>query len=239
MREQRPHVLVVDDDPELRAMLTEYLANDQFEVDAVPDGPAALRWLARHRPDIVLLDVSMPGASGFDVLKKLRGESALPVLMLTARDDHVDRILGLELGADDYLTKPFNARELVARIHAILRRTHGSGPASVTAEVLKLGELTLETGLRRVRIGDEPVPLTDAEYRVLELLLRNAGRVISRSEIVRRALGRRHVGLDRSVDTHVSNLRRKLGPRIEATTPILGVRGAGYVLGRASPVQDA
>jgi len=224
-------VLVVDDDAELRALLKEYLTKEGFQAEVAPDGAAALRWLERHRPDIVLLDVSMPGASGFDVLRQLRADSKLPVLMLTARDDHVDRILGLELGADDYLTKPFNARELVARIHAILRRTQGTpveGP-----EVLRIGVLSLETGLRRARVEEDIIELTDAEFRILELLVRNAGRVVSRSEITRRALGRRHLGLDRSVDTHVSNLRRKLGPRIEGTTPILGVRGAGYMLGVA------
>lgn len=232
MPSRQPQVLIVDDDPELRGMLQEYLSRERFDVEAAPDGATALRWLEQHRPDIVLLDVSMPGASGFDVLKRLRGESQLPVLMLTARDDHIDRILGLELGADDYLTKPFNARELVARIHAILRRTQ-AGAQSDGPEVIRVGMLALETGLRRCRVGDEIVPLTDAEYRILELLARNAGRVVSRGEITQRALGRKLVGLDRSVDTHVSNLRRKLGGRIESSTPIIGVRGAGYMLGVA------
>jgi DNA-binding response OmpR family regulator len=150
--------------------------------------------------------------------------------MLTARDDYSDRVHGLELGADDYLTKPFNARELVARIHAILRRAKPAA-ATETPEVLHLGLLTLETGLRRAKVGEESVALTDAEFRILELLVRNAGRVVTRSEITRRALGRKRLGLDRSVDTHVSNLRRKLGPRVEESTPILGVRGAGYMLG--------
>jgi DNA-binding response OmpR family regulator len=231
------HVLIVDDDAELRAMLREYLAHEQFAVDAVGDGAAALRWLDRQRPDIVLLDVTMPGASGFEVLRRLRGGSRIPVLMLTARDDDVDRILGLELGADDYLTKPFNPRELLARIHAILRRTRGEHGAG-GPETLQLGRLTLETGLHVARVDGEPVALTDAEFRVLEVLVRNAGRVVSRSELTQRALGRRHVGLDRSVDTHVSNLRRKLGPRVEESTPIRGVRGAGYLLGTAAGPPD-
>jgi DNA-binding response OmpR family regulator len=166
-------------------------------------------------------------------LKQLRSGSAVPVLMLTARDEHVDRILGLELGADDYLTKPFNARELLARIHAILRRTHGAA-AGGAPELLRIGVLALETGLHEARVDGERVELTDAEFRVLEVLVRQAGCVVSRSELTRRALGRRHVGLDRSVDTHVSNLRRKLGARVEATTPIRGVRGAGYMLGLAA-----
>jgi DNA-binding response OmpR family regulator len=212
------------------AMLQEYLSKERFDVDLAHDGTAALKRLEHKKPDIVLLDVSMPNLGGFDVLRTLRADSTLPVLMLTARDDHVDRILGLELGADDYLTKPFNARELVARIHAILRRSQAGHQMDEPA-VIELGLITLETGLRRARVEGEILPLTDAEYRVLELLVRNAGRVMSRSEITRRALGRKYLGLDRSVDTHVSNLRRKLGPRIETTTPILGVRGAGYVLG--------
>lgn len=225
-----PRVLLVDDDPELRSMLEEYLSKAGFEVAVARNGVEALRLVARERPDLLLLDVAMPELGGFDVLKELRAGSRLPVLMLTARDDHVDRVLGLELGADDYLTKPFNARELVARIHAILRRTQ-AGAMVEGPEVLRVGLIVLETGLRRARVGDEIVSLTDAEFRVLELLVRNAGRVVSRGEITRRALGRALVGLDRSVDTHINNLRRKLGARIEAMTPIIAVRGAGYLLG--------
>lgn len=232
MLERRPRVLVVDDDREMCAMLREYLAKEQFDVHLAHDGDAALEAVAARRPDIVLLDVSMPARGGFEVLRQLRSESDLPVLMLTARDEYGDRVHGLELGADDYLTKPFNARELVARIHAILRRVQ-SGAQHEMPEVLQAGLLKLETGLRRVKIGDEPVPLTDAEFRILELLVRSAGRVVTRGEITKRALGRKLIGLDRSVDTHVSNLRRKLGARVEETTPILGVRGAGYMLGVA------
>src|SRR4029079_11056803 len=135
-----------------------------------------------QRPDIVLLDVSMPSRGGFEVLRQLRGDSDLPVLMLTARDEYGDRVQGLELGADDYLTKPFNARELVARIHAILRRVHG-GTQHEVPEVLRVGLLTLETGLRRAKIEDDPLVLTDAEFRILELLVRSAGRVVTRGEI--------------------------------------------------------
>src|SRR5262245_52811494 len=200
MLERRPRVLVVDDDLEMCAMLREYLSKEQFDVELAHDGDAALRAISASRPNIVLLDVSMPSLGGFEVLRKLRGDSDLPVLMLTARDEHGDRIHGLELGADDYLTKPFNARELVARIHAILRRVQG-GPQHETPDVLRAGLMTLETGLRRVKVGDEPIPLTDAEFRILELLVRNVGRVVTRGEITRRALGRRLVGLDRSVDT--------------------------------------
>jgi len=231
MLERRSRVLVVDDDTEMCAMLKEYLSKEQFEVSLAHDGVTALRLVDESMPDIVLLDVTMPSLGGFDVLRRLRGDTDLPVLMLTARDDFSDRVHGLELGADDYLTKPFNARELVARINAILRRAK-AGAASDVPEVLHLGVLTLETGLRRAKVSEEAVALTDAEFRILELLVRNAGRVVTRSEITRRALGRKRLGLDRSVDTHVSNLRRKLGPQIEASTPILGVRGAGYMMGR-------
>ena len=236
MPERRPHVLIVDDDAELRAMLMEYLTREQFDVDAAGDGVAALRWLERQRPDIVLLDVTMPGANGFEVLQRLRSDSPIPVLMLTARDEDVDRILGLELGADDYLTKPFNARELLARINAILRRTRSG--AAATPEVLRVGPLVLETGRHEARVDDNAIALTDAEFRVLEVLVRNAGRVVSRGELTRRALGRRLVGLDRSIDTHVSNLRRKLGGEVEAATPIRGVRGAGYMLGLPADTGD-
>jgi DNA-binding response OmpR family regulator len=231
MSDIRPHVLIVDDDAELCGMLGEYLANEQIEVDTAADGAAALRVLERQRPDLVLLDVTMPGLSGFEVLRRLREKWPVPVLMLTARDDVVDRVLGLELGADDYLTKPFNGRELLARIHAVLRRTQGGLPAA-TPEALELGHLALDTGMHAARVGGEPVALTDAEYRVLEVLVRNAGRIVSRAELTQKALGRRHLGLDRSVDTHVSNLRRKLGPAVEQSTPIFGVRGAGYMIGQ-------
>jgi len=237
MTDRRARVLVVDDDLELRGMLKEYLTREQFDVDLAYDGASALQRMAQHRPDIMLLDVSMPGVGGFELLKHIRSDSSsLPVLMLTARDDHIDRVLGLELGADDYLTKPFNARELLARIRAILRRA-GSGTQAEAPEVLQVGLLTLETGLRRVRVSGELVALTDAEFRVLELLVRNAGRVVSRNEITHKALGRRLLGLDRSVDTHMNNLRRKIGQRIESSTPIIGVRGAGYMLGIAESLQ--
>ena len=233
MSQIRPHVLIVDDDAELRGMLGEYLANEQIEVDTAADGVAALRLLERQRPDLVLLDVTMPGMNGFDVLRRMREKWPVPVLMLTARDDVVDRVFGLELGADDYLTKPFNGRELLARIHAVLRRTQGGQPGA-PLEMLEIGLLALDTGMHLARLDGEAVPLTDAEYRVLEVLVRNAGRVVSRAELTQKALGRRHQGLDRSVDTHVSNLRRKLGPAVEETTPIIGVRGSGYMMGQPS-----
>ena len=231
MSEVRPHVLIVDDDAELRGMLGEYLANEQVEVDMAPDGATALRMIERQRPDLVLLDVTMPGLNGFEVLKRLRERWPVPVLMLTARDDVVDRVLGLELGADDYLTKPFNGRELLARIHAVLRRAQGGLPGA-GPELLELGRLSLDTGMHQALVDGTVVALTDAEYRVLEVLARNAGRVVSRAELTQKALGRRHLGLDRSVDTHVSNLRRKLGAAVEDSTPIIGVRGAGYMLGQ-------
>jgi len=233
MSNRGPHVLIVDDDSELRAMLTEYLANEQIEVDVAVDGIAALRSIERQRPDLVLLDVTMPGLNGFDVLRRLREKWPIPVLMLTARDDVVDRVLGLELGADDYLTKPFNGRELLARIHAVLRRSQGT-VAGAEPEVLRVGQLSLETGLHEARLDETVVDLTDAEFRILEVLVRNAGRVVSRGELTMKALGRRHVGLDRSVDTHVNNRRRKFGAAVEQTTPILGVRGAGYMIGLPS-----
>ncbi|MFO1406119.1 MAG: response regulator transcription factor [Steroidobacteraceae bacterium] len=235
MSDPRPHVLIVDDDAELRSMLGEYLANEQIEVDTAPDGATALRMLERQRPDLLLLDVTMPGMNGFELLRRVRDRWPVPVLMLTARDDVVDRVLGLELGADDYLTKPFNGRELLARIHAVLRRAQGA-MAGTAAETIGLGRLALDTGMHQARVDGTAVPLTDAEYRVLEVLVRNAGRVVSRAELTQKALGRRHLGLDRSVDTHVSNLRRKLGTAVEQSTPIMGVRGAGYMIGQ--PASD-
>ena len=223
-------ILLVDDDRELTSMLSEYLVRESFEVDVVHDGDAALERLARavRVVDLVILDVMLPGRSGLDVLRSMRArESAPPVLMLTARGDDVDRIVGLELGADDYLPKPFNPRELVARMRAVLRRA--SDPAT-PREALTLGALRLDSARHRVTLHGAPVELTGAEFRVLEVLIRAAGRVVSREQLTEQALGRKLELYDRSIDTHVSNLRRKLGVGPGAGLEIRGIRGAGYLM---------
>jgi two-component system response regulator CpxR len=223
-------VLLVDDDRELCQMLTEYLNAEHFEVKSVHDGGDALAELQINEFEILILDVMLPTVGGFDVLRKLGATHATPILMLTARGEDVDRIVGLELGADDYLSKPFNPRELVARIRAILRRASNRGGRPGVPDELNVGPINLNTGMHRVRIAGAPVALTGAEFRVLELLMRSAGQVISREAMTEQALGRKLVPYDRSIDTHISNLRRKLDLEAGRNPEIKNVRGSGYTL---------
>ncbi len=223
-------VLLVDDDRELCQMLTEYLDAEHFEVMSVHDGDDALQELKTNRFEILILDVMLPSVGGFDVLRELGASYETPILMLTARGDDIDRIVGLELGADDYLSKPFNPRELVARIRAILRRaSHRPGKGNAPDE-FAVGPITLNTGTHLVHVAGGPVPLTGAEFRVLELLMRSTGQVISREALTEQALGRKLVPYDRSIDTHISNLRRKLDLEGGKNPEIKNVRGSGYTL---------
>ena len=223
-------VLLVDDDRELCQMLTEYLAAEHFVVKSVHDGGDALAELKLHSFEILILDVMLPSVGGFDVLRALGASHETPILMLTARGEDVDRIVGLELGADDYLSKPFNPRELVARIRAILRRVSSRATRGGVPDELKLGPILLNTGTHQVRVADQLVPVTGAELRVLELLMRSAGQVISRDALTEQALGRKLVPYDRSIDTHISNLRRKLDLEVGKNPEIKNVRGSGYTL---------
>ncbi len=225
-----PRVLLVDDDRELCQMLSEYLSTEHFDVKSVHDGGEALRELRAGDFEIMMLDVMLPSMGGFDVLRELGALHATPILMLTARGDDVDRIVGLELGADDYLSKPFNPRELVARMRAILRRVSSRTGRSGSQDVLEVGPIVLNVGTHQVRVAGNPVPLTGAEFRVLELLMRSAGHVISREAMTEQALGRRLVPYDRSIDTHISNLRRKLDLDKNKNREIKNVRGSGYML---------
>jgi DNA-binding response OmpR family regulator len=228
-------VLLVDDDRELCQMLTEYLEAEHFEVKSVHDGGDALGELELNDFEILILDVMLPSVGGFDVLRKLGASYETPILMLTARGDDVDRIVGLELGADDYLSKPFNPRELVARIRAILRRASTRAVRGGTADEIAVGQIVLNSGMHQVRVADRPVTLTGAEFRVLELLMRSAGQVISRESMTEQALGRKLVPYDRSIDTHISNLRRKLNLETGKNPEIKNVRGSGYTLTMAPP----
>jgi two-component system response regulator CpxR len=221
-------VLIVDDDTELCDLLRQYLAAEGLAVDAANDGANGVELALRGDYALVVLDVMLPGLSGFDVLRRVRGESSVPVVMLTARGDDVDRIVGLELGADDYLPKPFNPRELVARIRAVLRRARPAGPAH-EPEVLAVGDVRLDKGSRLVRRGAEAVGVTTAEFDLLEMLLRAAGRVVTREDIAKQVLGREFSPFDRSIDMHVSNLRRKLGAHEGGLERIKSVRGIGYL----------
>jgi DNA-binding response OmpR family regulator len=220
-------VLLIDDDAELSKLLEEYLQSEQFTLDAAYDGPGGLDKALSGRHAVVVLDVMLPGMSGLDVLKQLRQKSAVPVLMLTARGSELDRILGLELGADDYLPKPFNPRELVARLRAILRRT--TGPQAGPAHPVHLADVELHPESRSVNCGGSPVTLTGAEFDLLYSFLRNPGKIISREELTQAALGRPMSPMDRSIDVHVSNLRRKLGPYDGDQERIKAIRGSGYV----------
>lgn len=224
-------VLMVDDDVELCELVGEYLAREGWEVDAVHDGEEGLRRVTEADYVALILDVMLPGLGGFEVLRRLRGHSQIPVLMLTARGDEVDRVLGLELGADDYLPKPFSSRELAARLRAILRRTQGEdgSPRENARELLRVGDVEMDVAARAVRRGGEPVELTSVEFKLLEELLRNAGEVVTREQIARDVFGRRLLPYDRSVDTHLSNLRRKLDPEGVNSERIKTVRGSGYV----------
>jgi two-component system response regulator CpxR len=218
-------VLIVDDDAELIELLRDYLAEEGFETASAADGESGARAAVEGAPDLVVLDVMLPRLNGFDALRRIRESSAVPVVMLTARGQEVDRIVGLELGADDYLPKPFNPRELVARIRAVLRRGRQGGGGSVAVVV---GDLRLDPGARRVQRGGETVEVTGTEYSLLEALVRDAGKVVKREALYREVLGRRPVPYDRSLDVHVSNLRRKLGPLPDGGERIKSVRGVGY-----------
>lgn len=224
-------LLVVDDDTELCSMLQEYLEGENFRVDMAHDGDTALQMALADMYDLVVLDVMMPHRNGFDVLRELRAHSNTPVLMLTARGDDVDSIVGLELGADDYLAKPCNPRVLVARIRAILRRVANVADASreTDSERLQLGDIELQPGARSVLRNGEAVALTSTEYSVLEVLLRSAGQVVSKVELSERALDRELTRYDRSLDMHVSNIRRKLGLLGDGSERIQTVRGVGFL----------
>jgi DNA-binding response OmpR family regulator len=221
-------VLLIDDDAELSKLLEEYLQSEQLELDAAHDGPSGLEKALNNQYAVVILDVMLPGMSGLDVLKQLRQKSSVPVLMLTARGSELDRILGLELGADDYLPKPFNPRELVARLRAILRRTAPGGTAA-TGQPVHLADVELHPESRSVTCGGKSVTLTGAEFDLLYTFLRSPGKIISREDLTQAALSRPMSPMDRSIDVHVSNLRRKLGSYEGDQERIKAIRGSGYV----------
>jgi two-component system response regulator CpxR len=228
-------ILVIDDDIDLCELLTDYLTTEGFTVEVVHEGEAGAAQALAGDYELVVLDVMLPGINGFEVLRRLRTGSTTPVLMLTARGDDVDRIVGLEMGADDYLPKPFNPRELVARIRAVQRRT-AAAPATMTSEALVVGDVTLYLGARSVHVGGVPVELTTVEFSLLEVLIRRAGQVVSREELSLQALGRELNAFDRNIDVHVSSLRRKLGALSEENERIKTVRGIGYFYTRPAAV---
>jgi DNA-binding response OmpR family regulator len=226
-------LLIVDDDQELGQLLTEYLSTEGLAVSVCHRGDEGLKTALASSFDLIILDIMLPGLSGLDVLRQLRATSPVPVIMLTARGEDIDRIVGLELGADDYLAKPFNPRELVARIKAVCRRTAAEkspGSSSLpSGDVLCVGDLEMQIPGRVVSRAGETVPLTEVEFHILEVLLRSAGQVVPRQDLAMQALGRRLSFEDRSLDVHISNLRRKIGHRIGRAERIKTIRGVGYL----------
>jgi two-component system response regulator CpxR len=222
-------VLLVDDDRELCRMLGEYLNPEGFRLTTVHDGDEALYALGRHHFDLIVLDVMLPRLGGLDVLRSLRQKNTTPVLMLTARGEDIDRVVGLELGADDYLPKPFNPRELVARMRAILRRSLLLEPQPGRRDRIDAGPLSLHFASRTASARGQTINLTGAEFRVLEVLMQQVGIVVSREQLTRQVLSRRLTPYDRSIDTHISNIRRKL-VAVADQVSIVNVRRTGYVI---------
>ncbi|WP_105264684.1 response regulator transcription factor [Pseudoalteromonas sp. T1lg76] len=221
-------VLLIDDDIELASMLSEYIHSQGFEVECAHDGEQGLVVAMENRHDLILLDVMLPKLDGFEVLKQLRANSLVPVIMLTAKGDDFDRIFGLELGADDYIPKPFNHRELIARIKAITRRIEHINNSQPRQE-LEFANLNICMQSRSASAQGQALTLTGTEFAILHLLLQEPGAVISKEQISEQVLGRRLAPYDRSIDMHVSNLRKKIAEHIE-NERIRTVRGAGYVL---------
>jgi two-component system response regulator CpxR len=220
----QPRLLLIDDDIELCELLTEYLSSEGFDANAVHDGLNGVERAVREHWDAIVLDVMLPGMNGFDVLKHIKAAVSVPVLMLTARGEDTDTVVGLELGADDYVAKPINPRVLVARLRALLRRTsQESAPI-----VIRVGDLELDSKQRKVIVSGTPVDLTGAEFNLLTLLVKHAGQVVSKELLAEEGLGRALQAFDRRVETHMAQIRRKVGPFKDGEQRIQTVRGAGY-----------
>ena len=230
-----PRLLIIDDDRELAELLQTCLGSAGLTAETCPDPIEGVRRAVDGGYAAVVLDVMMPGIDGFEALKRIRAVSRIPVIMLTARGEDIDRIIGLDLGADDYLPKPFNPRELVARIKAVFRRV-GTSTAAIAPErerPLSVGDLVIDVGARTVGSATGTIDLTGTEFEMLETLARSAGHVVSREELSRRVLGRKLQPEDRSVDVHVSNIRRKIGRFPGGEERIKTLRGSGYILALA------
>lgn len=225
---KKKHILIIDDDTELVDLLTEYLTAEGYEVSACHDGVAGLEQAYNEHIDLILLDVMMPELNGFEVLKALGGHHKIPVLMLTARGDETDRILGLELGADDYLAKPFQTRELLARIKAILRRIDIILEDKEASPVITVNNVCLNHSTREVTCHEQGVEFTGTEYQLLNLLMQKAGEIVTKEQLSEQVLGRKLSAFDRSIDMHISNIRRKLLP-LSPSDKFKTIRGSGYI----------
>lgn len=222
------HVLLVEDDAKLARLTSDYLEHQGLTVTRVADGPSAIREGVRPEVDAVILDLMLPGCDGFEVCRELRKTSHVPIIAVTARVEVADRVLGLELGADDYMTKPFAARELLARIHAVVRRARGkAGPAS---RELTVGNLVLDIAGLSASLGGRPLQLTSYEFALLRVLADNAGRVLSREQLLELAKGNADEAFDRSIDVRISRLRHKLGDDSRHPLLLKTIRGSGYML---------
>jgi DNA-binding response OmpR family regulator len=237
-------ILWIDDDRDLSELLDEYLTREGFQVETAYDGEEGVEKALARVYDVVVLDVMLPGKyDGYDVLKQMRARTNTPVLMLTARGDDIDRIIGLEMGADDYLPKPFNPRELVARLRAIIRRKNreaGRVAADMSSVRQRVGDVEMDMATRSVFRAGEPIDLTTVEFNLLEMLLFKAGRIVTRDQLAKMVLGRSLTPYDRSVDVHISKLRKKLGQERGGTERIKSIRSSGYiyVLPRISKAAD-
>jgi DNA-binding response OmpR family regulator len=219
-------VLIIDDDVELCRLLAERLSSEDFSIETIHNGQRGLERVLSQDYALVILDLMLPGMKGLDVLRHVRERSAVPVLILTARGEDVDRILGLEIGADDYLPKPFNPRELIARIRAILRRTHYANKGTAP---LVVDDIRLDRTAREAWVNKKPIDLTSVEFSLLETLLHHAGQVVTREHLTEAVLGRKLGPFDRVIDVHVSNVRRKLTHAADAGERIKAIRGSGYL----------
>jgi DNA-binding response OmpR family regulator len=225
-------ILIIDDDAELCALVTRFLSTEGFAVDRAADASQGIGLALSGCYALIMVDVMMPDLNGFDVLRRIRACSRTPVLMLTARGDTQDRVLGLELGADDYLPKPYDPSELAARIRAILRRSESPRGSAASAS-LAVDDIELNAASRAVSRNRKPVDLTAVEFDLLEVLMTHAGTVVSREDLVQKVLGREFSPYDRSIDTHVCNLRKKIGRLKDGTERIKGIRGTGYLYAKS------
>jgi DNA-binding response OmpR family regulator len=221
-------ILVVDDEPKIAALARDYLEHAGYAVVVASNGRAALDAVARSHPDLVVLDLGLPELDGLDVTREIRRDSTLPIVMLTARDDEIDKLLGLELGADDYLTKPFSPRELVARVKAVLRRVDAATTGPNTHEVIRAGDVTLDMPRMRVDAAGRPVELTPTEFQLLATLAAQPGRIFTRSQLLDAVHGVAFESYERAIDTHIKNIRRKLEPDPRTPRYLLTVYGVGY-----------
>ncbi len=230
-------ILLVDDDHEIVRVLRAYLEQANFLVLTAFDGETALHTIRHDRPDLVVLDLMLPDRDGWEITRQLRADEAwagLPIIMLTARVEDTDKIIGLELGADDYITKPFNAREVVARIRTVLRRTQSTTTVP-TARIYQVGALTLDLHRHELRINDEPIDLTQTEFKLLQIFMENPGYAFTRIDLIEQGLGYSYEGMERTLDSHIKNLRKKIEPDAKTPTYLQTVYGVGYRFERIAP----